>query len=301
MEVSWYRTIKADGETHLYAEWPSYQAFREQAIHGETDMSRFERSSRRTEGDFGAEVWSGANSFDEAIEKSRNGTDDGRETIEQYVGAITRVLGTRIKQPLYRYEEVGEDFDIGAVLQMEPEAWLQPEMIIQHGRSQSTAHLWVETVASWFVSRETIETKGAVALVLAMLLERAGVPTRITLASAIRDGNLRLNMVIPFKNYGQLIDFPISCFAFCNAAFLRRLSFSVFEQLSEEHRKRLRITSGGGYGTPTDVHRRFKEEGCIEIHNSYYNEHWSTPEKAQAWVTETLKLCGVQMWEGASK
>lgn len=269
----------------------SWEAFLDHAANGRSEMPDDERSSRRRA--CGREAkWQGTETFAEAIRQADEGTDHGVEQMRKYLGILSRKLGERIVQPVYSWAEEGDDFDIGAVLEQRPEAWLQRHDATQERRSTTTQTIYVHAGAWAGVSARAIAQQGAIALATAMLLEQAEIPTRIVVCAGKQYyGADRHSLLIDFKDYSSPTSLSRAAFAFASPAMNRRLIWSHYEQLPRRKREAFDVVQHGGYGQVLNAEGLDQKAIVLHHRGNYIN----STDEAVAFIEQTLRDNGVEL------
>lgn len=121
----------------------------------------------------------------QSMDYAFNGWDEGAKKLRQHVDGLIKTTSRLVQRPDPVYDVEGEIFDLGAYMTGVPEHWLNFEdrttighsktgplrIVIQHASKPESHHLLL---------------RGAIALALATLFERAGRPCEIVAANAGR-------------------------------------------------------------------------------------------------------------------
>lgn len=247
------------------------------------------RSSRKESAYRWDESWSGDKDFPSAVERLMFGWPEAVAHIRDLSGHINRSLAEKIPLVKPRYDVDGASIDIGTFLEGEP------EYMVSMDRRPSVVNavdVVMNVCASAGVNSDTIRARGAVAAGLIFALDRLGIPTSLTVASA-NDGykNTTMLTTVKVKDEGEPLDLSRVAYAVCSPGMLRRIMFAVWENETEDTRRMYDIP-GGGYGTVADM--PLSERGDVYFSGSHYGDHqWRTPEGAVDWVLAELRRLGV--------
>jgi len=213
----------------------TWEAFVNQAEHGDTDMADSQRSSRHSES---GDSWAGG-SFDNAIGLARNGWKDGADRIAARIDTVTGMMpsyGTR--RELYM-ERVGPGaIDMGRYLMGHPAPYITWQQIEDENTSgDQIIPILFNVTASAGVSVETMFNKGAVLCVLIDQLEKSGKRVELTIALAATNGGYggrgsddHVTVTVMVKRANDHLAVDRIAFSLAHAACLRRLGFSLWEQ-----------------------------------------------------------------------
>ncbi len=261
-------------------------------------------TSRKNSAEHGSEYgkrWAGTKDWKQAVKWATEGSDDGVEEMRRYIRYFSRALGGMIKLPEYNYDVMGHDYDVAAVVEGRPEAWLQPEDTYLDGISPDTVEIWYNPEYSGYIDVAAISKRGAVACALASLLEQANIPTRLVITYGTIARGHRHTADVTLKDYMQPLELRRFGFAVANAASCRRFSFADCETLPRDHRRKLGVDDDGtgGYGSPCN-HERIPKNAVVFHHMSWSEENdWNDPEFTKQWILDKLKEKGVALIEGA--
>jgi hypothetical protein len=276
-----------------YCSWSEYC---DAAIDGQTSMTEQERSSRVGSDWFHGGPWS------QAATLSRSGWPESEALISKYSDALFGRLASLVIQPEIRYGFEGLDYDIGRLLDGEPEhwvSWCEPE----EGQLKSgtrVARILCHVGGLADVTTEILQAKGAAVFALCRLLERAGIRTEVTIATcnaATGTHNPTLGAytlhTATVKRPDQDFDLPIIGYALAHPTCYRRLMWSLWEQIPFEWRRHVGIVRGGGYGASTDIPEQYRES--YDVYVSCSRGEWLDAKHAEAWVLEQLTALGVEL------
>jgi len=176
------------------------------------------------------ETFNGNQTWDEAMQKARCGDTEHIREMNAKLDKIESDLqeyGSR-----WRFDDHGEIFDVGLVLQGEPEHWLQEEP--KPSRPTLTVVVNVSAVCTTR-AEEIIRRGAAIVAVLNRLADYYNIELYIGEAvlfrsyNALADNNYPANLLWECKVSTDPIDVASIAFAIANPAFLRRLGFTWLE------------------------------------------------------------------------
>jgi hypothetical protein len=238
---------------------------------------------------YGDSGFCGTKTFAEAMDLARKGWPEGLAAVKAMAEQIWRVVGQEVKKLEFNYEVAGDDVDVGRFLTGEPENMLEYIEEPSVGRGK-IVHIYVNTVASCGISKETMYYRGAAVLALVDALEKLGFSCCVQTIDAISerwtgDKNvLRYNVTL--REAGEALDMDRLAFALAHASWLRRLIFSAMEQESPELRKQFSVPNGC-YGNPEEARGATNDEHGIDVPSLRYgSHHFQSQETAIKWVLE---------------
>jgi len=244
----------------------------------------------------GNESWAGTKTFGESLDLARKGWSEGLETIKAMSEEIWKVVGQEIKKQTFQYDVCGDVVDVDRYLSGEPENMIQftEEQAVGHGK---IIKIWVNTVASVGVTKETMFYRGAAVVALVDALEKLGFSCEVSTIDAISerwsgDKNvLRYNVLL--RGAGEALDLDRLAFALANASWLRRLIFSAMEQESPALRRMFGIGMGT-YGNPEEARGATNDDHGMDVPSLRYGaHHFESQDAATKWVlTAAAQLLG---------
>jgi hypothetical protein len=276
----------------------SWSEFVDVALNGTTDAK--ERYSRN----IGDSDWSGTRTWEEVKPLCLNGWPEVAERIEKLSSRIQAVVSQHINRPEVSYAYEGLDYDIGRLLDGEPEHWLtwneSDEIVTGH---KTVCRILYNICVSSGISTESMIAKGAGIAALVRALDYAGIRAEVVLYSAVVGDPLhkkdekadRAIVMTTVKQAGQDMDFPTFSYAMAHPSVFRRLVLSIEEQAPRHIRQQYGF-EGGYYGYPADTTIDESAKYDIHIGRSYYGEpQWSDTDATVAWVLTQLKAQGVSI------
>ena len=184
--------------------------------------------------------WAGG-SLNEAIKLAEQGWPEGM----QLASAKAQAISTRLVQQLgiiteheLQYDCCGAAFDVGAIVQGVPEAWVRPEP----QQVKKEIRLLTNLSASSGVGTHALQTRGIAVAALALALQAKGHPVTIDVGWECGNGNAGWGTGIKCPDsdescYIRVLDanYPVMdmdkvIFAMAHPAMLRRLLFAESDQ-----------------------------------------------------------------------
>ena len=221
---------------------------------------------------FGAKFY-GSDSWDHAVSLVRDGWDAGTAAITK---KISDVKGQEVYEAIsYKWDVVGELFDIGAVLSGEPECWLQPEQ----NQVKRLIKIAVSTDYSGSITEQQIINRGAAIVALVDALQ--GDPANIV---ELTCGAWSKN-VPPLGTVESMIHFGMSplpmndiTFAMAHPSMLRRFYFACWEIENKNND----ASGSPGNMDPAEQAEYSLYMPCLRSWNGL--EELDTPEGSARWV-----------------
>jgi hypothetical protein len=235
----------------------------------------------------------GTATFAEAVTLASTGWSEAADRIQKYSATLSDRVASEIIRPEVRYGVEGLDFDIGRLMDGEPEHWVnwdEPE----EGQTVSgnrIVRILYNRCASWGVRGEILEAMGSAVAALVYCLELAGYRCEITVGTALdsRSGyNHYITTVV--KQSNQDLDMAFIGYAVAHAACYRRTFWSIWSQISP---------SDGGHGCPIDFPAETSDDYDLylekALYDGYDSDRWLDPAKAESWVLGQLTALGVEL------
>jgi hypothetical protein len=223
-----------DPKNTLFKSWESFEKFTEQVkkphCHGLTPA--YERPQLTDD-------WAGCG-FDQAINLAERGWPEGLEKMTSLKGDLKVNQGDMAERHIHQFTEAGDEPDVGRFVSGETECMLdyQIQFVPTTGR---VVKLVVSIAASCGVQAKSIFRKGAVAVMVADMLERHGLRAEIVVAHAItreikgKDaGATGALSTIMVKRPDQPVELDRLAFMLAHPAVLRRLMLHTLEQNTNE-------------------------------------------------------------------
>lgn len=240
---------------HKIFQFESLEAFINKADDREHSRSQWQHRTSRRAGDGD---WAGAKTFDEAIDQARYGWDDGVVRMNQIAEFYHSTNKWHIDKA--RFLDVGGSYPIVPV-------WLggDPACMVDDGsmyqRPKPILHIIVNRTNNYTISAESIFNFGAALMVCVDQIETAGTSVEIdvvTTSYGTRSQTLITDTKI--KRPGDHLEKNRLAYAMANPGYLRRLEFSVLEQIAE-YEPMFR----GTYGRAIELPENFRAPNALYI------------------------------------
>jgi len=240
-----------------------------------------QRSSRHTEE--GEDTWSGTKTYEECQELAEKGWADGLEYVEEVRKRMSHIIASKIKAYHPRYAEAGDEIDVGAYLDGDPEHWIEFHEVETDGVGGKIVRVLVNVAVSCSVDKEYFIHRGAAVVGLIEQLQQCGFSVEMTLVSTtISDKGTIHQYEIPVKRSDEHLDGDRAAFMIIHPSILRRLVFSAKEQEETDD-----YTSG--YGVPENIVGASDKDFVFDrIHGGDDLEPWKTVESAANAVIQAL-------------
>lgn len=235
------------------------------------------------------ESWDLNTGWDKAVEMSGSGWEDGAQRMEQVLATIEDLMPqAEIEGEAagleYRFDESGEEVDVGAYLAGDERPWLDPKL----DATKPIIRIGVNISASCAVSADTMMARGCMIAAVCRYLERLDYGTQIYVfehgSGGFGGASDKCHTGCLFlKDSTEYLDPKKLAFWLAHPAVLRRLFFRVIEWSD--------FNLGSGYGTPADWQ---SDEFDIQSGSAHLKratrEGWLTdPDKAAAAALEYIK------------
>lgn len=237
-----------------------------------------------------SEKWYLTRSWEDAQSLARTGWADGAAEARKLLTQFETRLGDRLVLPVFVYaEEPGYGFDVGRVLEGDPQHWLalDAQTVVADGVGQ-VIRVNVNCTGSSSVGAEAMIARGTAIACLVNLLELSGT-YRVELVCRLISADNRENQIaiadLVVKRPDQELDLDRLTFFAAHPSALRRLGLAVYERIQPE---------GGSkyYGTPTDK-VPMAGEITFPAMLGWGTDDWSNPELIPELIAEQLSAMGV--------
>ena len=270
----------------------NFQSWGEWVDYCKLPVSRSAKSRKSIDGtnDFNAEA-----SYKTAIEFSEFGWPDGIKQIMPLRNALMTKLANLVPVAFPFMSVTGRDFDIGAVIDGEPEQWVDYNDEISDSFKAVT--IVVNGAYSCGVSTEVVLARGACVAALVDLLELTNVRCTVILDMGFADypnKDALITARVVVKTFDQPLDLNRLAFALAHAASFRRMGFRLLENNPEYHQE----VGTGCYGYPGEVPKDRRGNVYIEQMQWSDKNTWQDIDFAKQWVTDQLKAQGIDILKG---
>jgi len=259
------------------------------------DTEKFGNSSRDDE----RQQWSGTKTFDEAFNLAYTGWKDGLDIIHKNFTKYRHIFEDLLPQQdvtkQMEHDTSGEVVDVGRVLEGIPENMLtfkentEQVKVISGNKLQ---RIIFNATYSCAIEPAVIALNGSLLTLLVEQFELHGFRTELIYREAIEgERGEKLITDIPIKQFDESPDFNKIAFMLAHPSMLRRITFSLQENLPTTLRKTFRIYDGGGYGQCIDYNNdllldknnlyvpslkaNYETEQCVQLYRNLICNHFS--------------------------
>jgi hypothetical protein len=238
--------------------------------------------------------WSGARSFQEAVNWAKRGWSEERPSVLAVLDPVREQLMQIMDlHPELVYDMVGIEPDIDRFVSGELDCMLD-EMYVPSPKAGKVLTVLVDGCVNSNVEADEILRRGCAIVALVEVLQTCGFELEIW--SEISVGNWEksgtVSMLTKLHRAGENIDLDQIMFGLAHPSMLRRLGFGAFEGEPNHIRQKFGFEPGGGYG-------RADGTVCSERVNASFVMSWGNASSAQAvdnpvaWVLGQLEAQGV--------
>lgn len=223
-----------------------------------------------------------------------HGWPDGAKYLQRETRALLNYTTKLVQRPEPRRDVVGEYYDIGAYMSGQPNYWVRHDPVMQRGKERNgPVRLVIQHATSMSTDHATMYRKGAIALTLATLLERAGRPTEIIAADAgywkMAKATWYLFWTTRVKAMSQPLNFATMAFAILHPYMERVLYLGA----GNEARYAFRDQSDGGHlGCVMNVPVGDASDTITLDYNPYGA---ADPDQISAYVKRVLSEQGITL------
>lgn len=212
------------------------------------DLSDSDRASR----DASKDKWAGA-SWAEAVTLARTGWSDGARKVRELIREYWRALRpTLVPREDWIANVVGHAVDIGAYVSGVPTCWQDCHAVPAPARRLAVV---LNGAATCKVETDELIAKGAAVAAAVEAAVLSGWHVRVDVVWCMKAGGSerRIQTWCPLVHYGQRPMLSLLAFVLAHPSCLRRILFSVWENLPAELRRIYGFASSGPYGYPRDL------------------------------------------------
>jgi hypothetical protein len=243
-----------------------------------------EKHSRRKEGDDG---WAGTRSYEECQELAADGWPEGLGHVEEVRKKMNRIVASKIKAYHPRYADSGDEIDIGAFVEGDPEHWIEFQPEDTEGMGGKIVRVLVNVAVSCSVEKEVFIHRGAAVVGLLEALSNCGYSVELTLMSTTENDGTINQYEIPVKRSDEHLDGDRCSFMIIHPSILRRLVFAAKEQEETDD-------YSGGYGVPCSIVGATDGDFVFDrIHGGDDLKPWATVASSADFILDMLKTRGL--------
>lgn len=234
--------------------------------------------------------WDAGLGFERALKVGAEGWPEGAQKIRDMSARLIEKIGSRLMRQETRAAVAGDYPDVQAYLQCVPENMVEIVEVESRGHGRIIS-VTVNTGASGGIPADTIMRRGAVAVALVDALGRAGYLAELIALECAQRGTHRTEWRYPVKRADEPLNIERAAFVIAHPAFLRRVWFSLAENMPAGEWW-TEMNTGGSYGKPAEV--RACWQGDIHMPEMMYSDaRWASAESVEKWTLETLEKLGV--------
>jgi hypothetical protein len=229
-------------------QFPSIEALTAAAL-GPSEMADATRASRRSESGFAGATWEVA-----AQQAVAGDVAGGKRLAPAIIKAANSIVtkGSRF-DPVYSLDG-GRSIDVARYVHGEPECWL--DMVENNAAPRHSVAVTINVAASCKVSASAIDKTGIAVGGAVLGLQALGYAVTVYAAECNEPSggnyNNRMLFLAPLNPGGSVLDIS-KLSLILRPYFLRRIMFSLKENLPQADREMFGYLSGGGYGYPVNV------------------------------------------------
>jgi hypothetical protein len=222
-------TRRQIGNLTLY-EFPSFEEYLQRAADPALKLpaTQYGHHSRRPESRFGT------TEFEAALRHARLGWNDVTEDITKWAGMVVQDISTRLPRPEIQFDKTGEFWDLGRVMEDDPECWYVevPTQDIERSGKGNIVRLVINTASSYTVRSVAHRNRCGAIMALTQLLEESGFYTQIEITTAIEVWQRKVEFRTVAKNASEVLNVGALSF-WCSALQEKYIDFSICETLPE--------------------------------------------------------------------
>jgi hypothetical protein len=240
-----------------------------------------------------SERWDFSAGFAGAVALARQGWPEGLARVDAIRAEVSQHVMRELCRPGWAFDVAGAVPDVGRYLAGEPENMLAPA---EEPAPARVVRLVVNVAASCNVDAKVLFARGAAACALVDAFEATGCRVEVVAVVAVAghsNGKDCTADSVTLKLADQPADRDRLAFALCHPGFMRRLWFAVAESTYNDNDWQFYALSRC-YGYPADPPA--SERGDVYLPAAKgWEDAWSTPEKAAAWILKQLQAQGIEI------
>ena len=258
--------------------------FVNRADNGSSELQPSERLSREN----GESYFFGTTCWTETMMLARQGWAEGAKKMQAKLDLFTSEIPAKKMVREYEMSRIGPGVpDLNRARMGHPEPWvMMKEYEVDDFEGSKIVKIAFNGTASGGVTTSELFSKGALIGALVDQLEKVGKRVEVLLMLSSKGQKNELRIKVMLKKAEDHLDIDRLAFGLAHGATLRRLGFSIYEQMPNA--KREGWSSVGGYGYCTD----WDEEGCVNIRSS--DMRYLADEKSRMdWLKKQLADQGI--------
>jgi len=253
----------------------------------ECDLSESSRASRKVKN------WSGGKTYNESVNMAFSGWKEGAEKVSELSAKFSKARAEEITASALVYDTAGAMVDVGVFMTGDPECMIDFAEQIQH---KPVIKIGFDICVNAGIKPNEMVRKGAVMLALVEALEFAGVAVELH-GFNFNEGNQSRSFFfedIVFKRSDEPLDIDRMAFCMAFPGFLRQISFSAWENHSEQIRENHNIPNGG-YGRTGSITDDLKKRYDYDLCPTYNPYDYDTTEKCLENLKKLAREAGVEL------
>jgi hypothetical protein len=268
------------GNLHLY-KFDSFEEYLDRAQNPVFKLPAGPRSSG----------WTESGLLQNHIDMARYGNPTALEKIEDWRDLVVKDISSQLPKPQYHYDTVGSMWDIGRVVEGDPECWIvdTPSDEIERDGKGNLIRFVINTASSAEVFSSFHTNRCGAILALAQLLEMMGFYVQFEITTALTVGSRKLEFRTIAKRAGEVFNMAALSY-WASGDMERRIDFAICETMHEciRHSKYHgdSINYGGCVFTsdPGDI--------CFD-RGSSADVNWYDEKSARKYIVDQLKNQGI--------
>lgn len=219
------------------------------SIAGELDTTKNTRYPQSFTRNPTSQSWAGGVSYEESVQRLRIGWPEGVAKAKELASKLeSRLTAEYSFQVETKWDTSGDYFDIGRVLEGEPDCWasdIELDDQFSNDKKGKVVRVMINVGASCNYDSEVLLQRGVYALAIVDLLERMGKSVELVASCKIEYNSKIWGWELPLKKAGEELSLDRVAFILGSPAGFRRSWFRVITHTDYPD-------CGYGLGMPTD-------------------------------------------------
>lgn len=222
---------------------------------------------------------------------AKNGWADVIKDIDEWRNLVVTEISSRLPKPEIMYDKIGMFWDVGRVVEGDPDCWIYEEPTPEFDRpgKGNIVRFVINTASSCMVRTAFHTRRCGVILALAQLLERQGFFIQFEITTAIQVGYKKVEFRTVAKQASEV--FNIAALAYWSSSYMEhRIDFAICETVPQC----IRVSSKGDgstkYGSPIGTH----DGGDICFDRGHSGDcDWGNDKQAKDYIIKQLEKQGI--------
>ena len=236
-------------------------------------------------------MW-GAGTFVAALHNARHGWANCLDDIKKWSDMVVADISSNIPKPEYGFEKTGAFWDLGRVIENDPDCWLheEPGTEIDRAGKGNIIRMVINTASSAAVrSKSHLNRCGAI-LALCQLLELSGFYVQFEITTAIDVDKTKLEFRTVAKRASEALNLAAVSY-WCSSDMERHIDFGICETMEE-----CRVSYGINYGSP--IYSHDGGDICFDRMAAVADGvDWNDEKSVRRYIINQLKKQGVNLNE----